>query len=145
MNLDQALKSKQTPQALHAVGKQPIGDSKRVKHGGLFVDQFENLLIGQANNTVCRGLELFESFLGEQLAARSFASKRQGHKSKNQCAGGLGDASQHGSYPGAGTAAQTSKDEHDRHSVAERFEFFTMLLSCLPAAFRITARAQAAQ
>src|SRR5258708_5264747 len=76
MDLDKSFEGQQTPNAVDTVGEEPIGNPESVQYAGVLFDQFENLLIVQANDAVGGLLEFLKTLLGEISAAAAFTLAR---------------------------------------------------------------------
>ena len=63
MDLDQPGPREQLPDAAHAFDEQAAGDAEGVQDAGVLVNQFEGLLVRQANHAVGDGFQLFQALL----------------------------------------------------------------------------------
>ena len=122
MDVNQTTVPQQAPDAAHAVGQQFVGQLKSFQHAGVFINQPEDFLVGQTDDAIGSGLELFQAALGQVEAAAAFAFEGQRHKSHHQRARCLGRLRQGRTETGAGPAAEARDDENHICAFAGRFE-----------------------
>jgi hypothetical protein len=133
------------PDAPHALDEESVNDAKRLQGAGIFVNQLENLLAGQADNAIRRGFQLFEALLGLGLPAVPLAAERQRDKRERQRTRLARRLGQHRTDAAAGTAAQAGQNEHDIGPFASRLERGELFFRQRPASLGIAAGTKPAQ
>jgi hypothetical protein len=79
---------------------------KPLQHAGVFIQQFEELSIGQADHGVGIGFELLQTCLGLELAAVALKVERQRHQGQHKRAALPRHAGEDRRRAGASAAAQ---------------------------------------
>ena len=131
--------------AVNAVGEEPVGSLESVNDTGVFLNQFEDLLIWEADNAIGNFLELVETLLREKLAAIAFALERNRDKSQHERTGCFSNAGQDRTDTRAGAATQPRQDKNKVDVFAEPLELLALLFRSLAPALGVASRPQAAQ
>jgi hypothetical protein len=144
IHVDEAGMRDETPDAADALGEEIVGDFEPFVDAGVFVNEFENLLVGHADDAIGGVFQFAEAELGLTETAGAFKFKRESDDAEDEGVVFAGKPRDHGAGAGASAAAQTGDDANDVRPRTKRAEFFRIFFGGSPAHVGIATGAETA-